>query len=125
MSWMRILIFWLGGSLILHDTMCFQELHVHVLAILVSIVALESAFSTTGRVLDPIRSSLSSLMVEALICGQNWLCPSSAPISLCAAMDNVEEFEKLDGGMTIICYIKKKYEFLLLKKKKKLNVLGS
>ena len=46
-------------------------------------------------------------MVEALICGQNWLRPSSAPIYLCAAMDDVEEFEKLDGGMTIICYIKK------------------
>ena len=84
-------------------------------------MALESAFSTTGRVLDPIRSSLSSLMVEALICGQNWLRPSSAPISLCAAMDDVKEFEKLDGGMTIICYIKKKYEFLFLKKKKKKN----
>ena len=117
MSWMRILIFWLGGSLILHNTMCFQELHVHVLTILVSIVALESAFSTTGRVLDPIRSSLSSLMVEALICGQNWLHPSSAPISLCAAMDDVEEFEKLDGGMTIICYIKKKIRISIIKNK--------
>ena len=47
-------------------------------------------------------------MVEALICGQDWLRPSSAPNSLCDAMDDVEEFEKLDGGMTIICYIKKK-----------------
>ena len=46
-------------------------------------------------------------MVEALICGQNWLRPSSAPICLRAAMDDVEEFEKLDGGVTIICYIKK------------------
>ena len=79
----------------------------HVLAILVSTMASESAFSTIGRVLDPFQSSLSPLMVEALICGQNWLRPSSAPIYLCAAMDDVEEFEKLDGGMTIICYIKK------------------
>ena len=47
-------------------------------------------------------------MVEALICGQDWLRPSLAPNSLCDAMDDVEEFEKLDGGMTIICYIKKK-----------------
>ena len=79
----------------------------HVLAILVSTVALESAFSTASYVFDPFRSSLSPLMVEAVICGQNWLCPSSAPICLHAAMDDVEEFEKLDGSVTIICYIKK------------------
>ena len=70
-------------------------------------MASEYAFSTAGCILDPFQSSLSPLMVEALICGQNWLRPSSAPIYLCAAMDDVEEFEKLDGGMTIICNIKK------------------
>ena len=83
----------------------------HVLAILISIVASESAFSTVGRVLDPFQSSLSPLMVEALICDQNWLHPSSAPICLRAAMDDVKEFEKLDGGVTIICYIKKNMTF--------------
>ncbi|KAK9997545.1 hypothetical protein SO802_022231 [Lithocarpus litseifolius] len=71
----------------------------HVLAIPVSTVASESAFSTTGHVVDPFWSSLSPLMVEALICGQNWLRPSAAPISLRAAMDDVEEFEKLDGEL--------------------------
>ena len=73
----------------------------HVLAILVSTVASESAFSTTGCVLDPFWSSLSPIMVEALICGQKWLRSSSAPICLRAAMDDVEEFEKLDGGMLL------------------------
>lgn len=42
-----------------------------VLAFPVSTVASESAFNTGGRILDPFRSSLSSKMVEMLICEQN------------------------------------------------------
>ncbi|XP_052207514.1 zinc finger BED domain-containing protein RICESLEEPER 2-like [Diospyros lotus] len=42
-----------------------------VLAIPVSTVASESAFSTGGRVLDPFRSSLSPKVVESLICTQD------------------------------------------------------
>ncbi|KAL9663781.1 hypothetical protein QQ045_019172 [Rhodiola kirilowii] len=46
-----------------------------VLAIPVSTVASESCFSTSGRVFDIFRSSLSPRMAEALICAQNWLNP--------------------------------------------------
>ncbi|KAL4619863.1 hypothetical protein ACB092_06G111500 [Castanea dentata] len=44
-----------------------------VLVVPVSTIASESAFSTGGRIVDPFRSSLSALMVQNLICAQNWL----------------------------------------------------
>ncbi|CAH9066873.1 unnamed protein product [Cuscuta europaea] len=44
-----------------------------ILAILISTVALESAFSAGGRTLDHFRSSLTPKMVKALICGQDWI----------------------------------------------------
>jgi hypothetical protein len=50
-----------------------------VLAILITTVASELAFSTEGLVLDPFRSSLAPITVEALMCAQNWL--RSKPIN--------------------------------------------
>jgi hypothetical protein len=44
-----------------------------VLAVQVSTVASESAFSSGGRVIDPYRSSLKLEMVEALICTKDWI----------------------------------------------------
>ena len=43
-----------------------------ILAISVSIVALELAFSTGGRVHDPQRTSLKPDMVYALVCARDW-----------------------------------------------------
>ncbi|KAL5811129.1 hypothetical protein ACOSQ3_027865 [Xanthoceras sorbifolium] len=51
-----------------------------VFAMQVSTVASESAFSTSGRILDPFRSSLTPKLVEGLICSQNWL-QATFPIS--------------------------------------------
>nr|XP_009781000.1 PREDICTED: zinc finger BED domain-containing protein RICESLEEPER 1-like [Nicotiana sylvestris] len=44
-----------------------------VLAIPISSVASESAFSTVGRILDQFRSSLTPKLVKTLVCLQDWL----------------------------------------------------
>ncbi|CAN1340615.1 Putative AC9 transposase [Linum perenne] len=51
-----------------------------VLAILISSVASESAFSTGGRVLSNFRSSLTPAIVEDLICAEDWLRSTSPDI---------------------------------------------
>ena len=77
-----------------------------VLAILVSTVAFESAFSTGGLVLDSFRSSLSPNTVKALICTQNWLkdAKNKRPIKFRDCMDNVENIDgfKIDTGVYIL-----------------------
>ncbi|KAJ1700575.1 hypothetical protein LUZ63_000354 [Rhynchospora breviuscula] len=50
-----------------------SQLTKDILAVLVSTMASESAFSTSGRILSPARSSLNDESIEALLCGQDWL----------------------------------------------------
>lgn len=65
-----------------------------LLAIQVSTVSSESVFSTSGRVLDPFRSSLTSTIVKALICTQDWLRISSKQ----EVEEDCEQIQEIDEG---------------------------
>jgi hypothetical protein len=67
-----------------------------VLAIPISIVASESAFSTSGCILDDFHSPLTPFMLEALICTHDWL-RWSVPIDI---KENLEELILLKKGTT-------------------------
>ena len=54
------------------------ELAKDILAIPVSTVASESAFSVGGRFLSPHRSKLLPDTLEALMCAQNWIWVSTS-----------------------------------------------
>lgn len=64
-----------------------------VLAIPVSTVSSEAAFSTGGRVIDQFRSSLTPKLVECLICMQDWLRATPLPFEVEESVAEIEELE--------------------------------
>ena len=90
----------------------FSMLARDVLAVPVSTVASESAFSTGGRVLDIYRSSLSPRMAEGLICAQNWLKPTIFKFDL-EYLELVEDFEKIVLGYDIFLIFILNYVMLM------------
>ncbi|XP_026437450.1 zinc finger BED domain-containing protein RICESLEEPER 3-like [Papaver somniferum] len=85
-----ILAWWQANSSRYKILSCMAK---DILAMPVSSVASESAFSTGKRVLSPWRSSLSPRTVEALICCQSWL---SKPIDLDLLADYVPDDNSKD-----------------------------
>lgn len=71
-----------------------------ILAMPISTVALESAFSIGGRVLSCYRRSLTPHTVEALLCAQNWLRSSPLQVNI---EEHLEDLEKLEQGILYIC----------------------
>ena len=100
-----ILVWWSGQGKTYPILMTMAR---DILAIPVSSVASESAFSTGGRVLDSFRTSLSTKMVEALVCGQDWMRSSSVPITI---EENLLELESMEEEGDLINFI---YYFILL-----------
>ncbi|XP_016681273.1 zinc finger BED domain-containing protein RICESLEEPER 2-like [Gossypium hirsutum] len=71
-----------------------------VLSVPISTVASESTFSTSGRVLDDFKSSLTPFMVEALVCTQDWLRSSKGPINLEEYMEELQNIDDAIGKMS-------------------------
>ena len=65
-----------------------------VLAIPITTVASESAFSTGGRILDDFRTSLTPFMLEALVCTQDWLRRPTVDIK-----ESMEELAIIEKGI--------------------------
>ncbi|CAH1423154.1 unnamed protein product [Lactuca virosa] len=71
-----------------------------VLAVPVSTVASESAFSTRGRLLDSFRSSLSPKTVQALVCTQNWIrgvFNKTAKVCYEDVLKEIEDLEEIES----------------------------
>lgn len=81
-----VLLWWKTNSAKYPILSCVAK---NVLAMPITTVASESAFSTGGRVIDPFRSSLTPKTAEALICAQDWL--RSKPTDIESPLGIVEE----------------------------------
>ncbi|XP_049378174.1 zinc finger BED domain-containing protein RICESLEEPER 2-like [Solanum stenotomum] len=70
------------------------EMARNVLAIPISSVASECAFSTGGRILDSFRSSLTPKLVQTLVCLQDWIRSESRHVSVEEDIDVLEQLEQ-------------------------------
>ncbi|CAN1120871.1 Putative AC9 transposase, partial [Linum perenne] len=70
-----------------------------LLAVPVTSVASESAFSAGGRLLDPHRSKLHSSTVESILCTKSWVHDELKIDSKISAtvLDKVDEDEGIDN----------------------------
>lgn len=89
---LNILAWWKAHA---HRFPILAHLARDVLAMPISTVASESAFSTSGRILDDFRTSLTPFMLEALVCTQDWM-RRSTPIDI---KESDEELAMIEKGI--------------------------
>uniref|UniRef100_A0A803LDI9 Transposase n=1 Tax=Chenopodium quinoa TaxID=63459 RepID=A0A803LDI9_CHEQI len=86
-----------------------QQIAKDIMSIPVSTVPSESAFSTSGRVLDPYRSRLLPETVEALMCSQNWIWANYKGSGECIMMggNNCDDGydDEMDSGKSGVVHI--------------------
>ncbi|CAL9239705.1 unnamed protein product [Arabidopsis halleri] len=97
MEW-DVLSWWRLNS---HKYPVLSEIARDVLAMQVSSVASESAFSTSGRLLEPSRSCLTHYMVESLVCLEQWLkseikLSENTFLTNAQLLADIELFDKLE-----------------------------
>jgi hypothetical protein len=83
-----------------------------ILAIPISTIASKSVFSTSGRILDDFRTSLTPFMLEALVCTQDEL-RRSTPIDI---QENIEELAIIEKCIIVFhhfLYVFDVYSFLI------------
>lgn len=90
-----------------------------VLAMQVSSVASESAFSTSGRILDPSRSCLTHYTLEVLMCTEQWLkCEyrfnDKGVVTIQQMLAFLELQDQLEEGNFCSLHFTFEFEFLLL-----------
>ncbi|KAL3529963.1 hypothetical protein ACH5RR_009285 [Cinchona calisaya] len=69
-----------------------------ILAVPVSTVASETAFSTDGRILDSFRTSLTPKIVEAIMCARDWLRSPDSPV---AVKEDLHLLENIENGVQL------------------------
>ncbi|XP_075099453.1 zinc finger BED domain-containing protein RICESLEEPER 2-like [Nicotiana tabacum] len=75
-----------------------SELARDVLVIPISSVVSECAFSTSGRILDSFRSSLTPRLMQSLVCVQDWFRCDDTPINV---EEDLEFLEQIELGSTM------------------------
>ncbi|EEC82309.1 hypothetical protein OsI_26572 [Oryza sativa Indica Group] len=100
----NILHWW---SLKQHELPILSRLAHDVLAIQVSTVASEFAFSAGGRVIDPFRSRLDPEIVQALICTKDWTAASRKGGNVVGSILTEMDMENLERNfcalLSLIC----------------------
>ncbi|CAN1304080.1 Zinc finger BED domain-containing protein RICESLEEPER 2 [Linum perenne] len=94
-QWFDVLAYWKASAL---RFPILSEMARDVLAVPISSVVSESAFSTGGRVLSNFRSSLTPAYVEALICAEDWLRSTSPDIFDPEEEENENEQMEFEKG---------------------------